>query len=52
MPCADSLKKTARNFNPLRIASSTTRRPSMAQSPPSVRSPRAKAWRISLTRGL
>src|SRR5207248_1935147 len=50
--CADSLKNTARNFSPLRTASSMMRKPSIAHSPEEVSSLRLNAWRNSLTRAL
>ena len=46
------LKKTARNFRPLRMASSMMRRPSMAQYPSGVSSAWEKARRSSFTRAL
>src|SRR6266478_6393319 len=50
--CADSLKKIARNFSPLRTASSMMRKPSIAHSPEEVSSLRLNAWRNSLTKAL
>src|ERR1700677_1104206 len=50
--CADSRKNTALMRSPLRMASSTMRKPSMAQSPESVSSLRENAWRSCLINGL
>ena len=47
--CAEMLKNTARKRSPLRMASSRSRTPSMAQQPSRVSSPWAKARRNSLT---